>query len=92
MTQEPPATQPTDRGEKYRRTIRETLKDRVCEIEITVDVYDVLSAFNITCPATQHAIKKLLLPGGRGAKDKIRDLQEAAVSIQRAIQLETNRP
>ena len=31
-----------------------------------VDVYDVLMVFNVTNPATQHAIKKLLMPGSRG--------------------------
>ena len=36
-----------------------------------VDVYDVLMAFNVTNPATQHAIKKLLMPGNRGHKDKL---------------------
>lgn len=55
-----------------------------------VDVYDVLMAFNVTNPATQHAIKKLLMPGNRGHKDKITDLKEALQSIARAIELEGN--
>ena len=54
----------------------------------SVDVYDVLMAFNVTNPATQHAIKKLLMPGNRGHKDKITDLKEAYQSIARAIELE----
>ena len=54
-----------------------------------VDVYDVLMAFNVTNPATQHAIKKLLMPGNRGHKDKITDLKEAHQSIARAIELES---
>ena len=54
-----------------------------------VDVYDVLMAFNVTNPATQHAIKKLLLPGARGHKDKLTDLKEAYQSIARAIELES---
>lgn len=53
-----------------------------------VDVYDVLMAFNVTNPATQHAIKKLLMPGNRGHKDKLTDLKEAHQSIARAIGLE----
>jgi len=53
-----------------------------------VDVYDVLMAFNVTNPATQHAIKKLLMPGNRGHKDKMTDLKEAYQSIERAIELE----
>lgn len=54
-----------------------------------VDVYDVLMAFNVTNPATQHAIKKLLMPGKRGHKDKLTDLKEAYQSIARAIELES---
>jgi hypothetical protein len=52
-----------------------------------VDVYDVLKAFNVTCPAIQHAVKKLLCPGQRGAKDAMQDLMEARFSIDRAMQL-----
>lgn len=51
------------------------------------DVYDVLTAFDVACPATQHAIKKLLMPGARGHKDKVADLKEARDSIVRAIAL-----
>ena len=54
-----------------------------------VDVYDVLMVFNVTNPATQHAIKKLLMPGNRGHKDKQTDLKEAYQSIARAIELES---
>lgn len=54
-----------------------------------VDVYDVLMVFNVTNPATQHAIKKLLMPGNRGHKDKLTDLKEAYQSITRAIELES---
>ena len=53
----------------------------------TVDVYDVLKAFNVTCPATQHALKKLLCSGLRGHKDLQTDLIEAKESIVRAIEL-----
>ena len=52
-----------------------------------VDVYDVLKAFNVTCPATQHAVKKLLCSGIRGHKDLDTDLIEAKESIVRAIEL-----
>lgn len=63
---------------KYQRQIKPT---------VYVDVYDVLKAFKVTCPATQHAIKKLLCPGQRGVKDKAQDLKEARSSIDRAIEL-----
>ena len=62
---------------KYARTIH----------GVEVDVYDVLVAWNVTCPATQHAIKKLLMPGQRGSKDKLQDLEEAGQAIERAIEL-----
>jgi len=53
-----------------------------------VDVYDILAAYNVTNPADAHAIKKMLCPGRRGAKDGIQDRQEAIVSLERAIELE----
>jgi hypothetical protein len=55
---------------------------------VEVDVYDVLNAWEVTCPATQHAIKKLLMPGQRGSKDALQDLKEAEQAIKRAIELE----
>ena len=50
----------------------------------TIDVYRVLALFNVTDPCIQHAVKKLLVAGGRGAgKDLSRDIQEAIDSLQR---------
>jgi hypothetical protein len=63
---------------KYKRTVPST----------EIDVYDVLVAFNVTNPATAHAIKKLLAPGQRGSKDALTDIMEAGKSIERAAQLE----
>ena len=69
---------------KYQRKVKDSI----------VDVYDVLWGFGVQCPATQHAIKKLLCPGQRGYKDKLQDLNEARSSIDRAIQIHTghNKP
>ncbi len=67
-------------GSKY-------LRDMTCSIEGKVDVYAVLDAFNVTCPARQHAVKKLLCAGLRGKGDTKQDLREAADAIQRAIQM-----
>ena len=53
----------------------------------SIDVYDVLNAFGVTCPAAQHAIKKLLMPGKRGHKSELGDLIEARTSVDRAIDL-----
>lgn len=52
-----------------------------------VDIYAVLRMWDVRCGATQHAIKKLLCAGGRGAKDRETDLLEAIASIKRAIEL-----
>lgn len=48
-----------------------------------VDVYRVLELFGVTDPCLQHAIKKLLVAGGRGAKDIEKDIAEAIVTLQR---------
>ena len=49
-----------------------------------VDVYRVLLLFGVTDPCLQHAIKKLLVAGGRGGgKDISRDVQEAADTLAR---------
>ncbi|TAK97504.1 MAG: hypothetical protein EPO08_21175 [Rhodospirillaceae bacterium] len=55
---------------------------------IEIDVYDVLQAWNVTNPAIQHGIKKLLQPGERGTKSKRQDIEEARQSIVRALELE----
>ena len=49
------------------------------------DVYRVLKAFGVTCPALQHAVKKLLMPGQRGTKNELQDLTEALLSVSEAI-------
>lgn len=49
-----------------------------------VDVYRVLHLFNVTDPCIQHAVKKLLVAGGRGAgKDIAKDIKEAIDSLAR---------
>lgn len=65
---------------KYHRTIYPNAAGQV-------DVYDVLVAFEVTCPARQHAIKKLLCAGLRGKGDTKQDLIEASDAVERAIQL-----
>lgn len=55
---------------------------------VTIDVYDVLVAFNVTNPALQHLIKKALAVGQRGHKDKTEDLNDILASAKRAIELE----
>jgi hypothetical protein len=52
-----------------------------------IDVYRVIELFGVTHPALQHAIKKLLVAGGRGAKDAMKDVLEAAVACNRYIEM-----
>jgi len=54
---------------------------------ITLDVYDVLKAFDVRCPALQHLIKKALKAGGRGHKDLTTDLDDIIASAIRAKEL-----
>ena len=49
---------------------------------VIVDVYRVLDAFKTGSPEIDHAVKKLLAAGLRGAKGEQQDLQEAMQSIQ----------
>lgn len=60
--------------------------DRECK-GITIDVYDVLRAFNVTDPALQHLIKKALCTGLRGFKSRKEDLQDILDSAIRAVEL-----
>ena len=71
-------------GSKYLRLM-------LCLVEGKADVYAVLEAFAVTCPARQHAIKKLLCTGIRGKGDSSQDLREARDAVDRAIQMEIAR-
>ena len=75
-------------GNKYHRRIASVTN--INEFA-TVDVNSVLEAFQVHCPARQHAIKKLLCSGIRGKGDALQDLNEARDAITRAIVLETQR-
>jgi hypothetical protein len=56
---------------------------KACPFE-SVDVYRVLTLFNVTDPCLQHAVKKLLVAGGRGAGKSInKDIQEAIDTLER---------
>jgi len=76
---EPQADPVNHSGSKYLRTIQ--------LIGGKVDVYAVLVAFGVSCPARQHAIKKLLCAGLRGKGDELQDLHEAGDAVDRAIQI-----
>lgn len=74
-------------GKKYLRKITSTVDGKA----IQADIYAVLEAWGVTCQATGHAIKKLLMPGQRGKGTKIDDLRGALAAVSRAIELEMNR-
>lgn len=69
----------SSQGNKYQRAVKPG---------VLVDVYDVLVAFNVTCPALAHGVKKMLAPGQRGVKSSIQDKQEAIAALQRSIEIE----
>jgi hypothetical protein len=70
---------------KYQRKLTSpVIKEVDWKVEVIIDVYDVLDAFDVSNPATAHAIKKLLCTGSRGVKDWETDLQEAIDSLERA--------
>ena len=50
-----------------------------------IDVYRVLELFGVTDPCIQHAVKKLLVAGGRGPKDIAKDIQEAIDTLERRM-------
>jgi len=53
-----------------------------------IDVYRILELYEVTDPCIQHAIKKLLLAGQRGAKDRNKDVAEASATLERWQQMQ----
>lgn len=54
-----------------------------------IDVYRILELYGVTHPCIQHAIKKLLVSGGRGAKDATQDVREAMDTLERYFAMES---
>lgn len=48
-----------------------------------IDIYRILLMYEVTDPCLAHAIKKLLVAGGRGAKNTHTDVQEAIDTLER---------
>lgn len=48
-----------------------------------IDVYRVIDLFGVTDPCLQHALKKLLVAGGRGHKGIETDIQDVIDSCER---------
>jgi hypothetical protein len=72
-------------GQKYARQIRQTLPGEKQGQTLAVDLYDVFDSFP-TASRLQHAVKKLLMAGNRGHKDRETDLRDAIYSIERELQ------
>lgn len=75
-------------GQKYLRIIQSAI---VPGDYLDVDVYAVLEAFKVTCPARAHAIKKLLCCGNRDKGSEMADLIGAEAAVARAIELQRDR-
>ena len=60
---------------------------------VWIDFYDIANAFDPENrnSADDHALKKMLLPGKRHTKGGIQDRKEAIQSIERAIELESDK-
>ena len=48
-----------------------------------LDVYRILDLYEVYDPCIQHALKKLLVAGGRGHKDVSRDIQDVIDTLIR---------
>ena len=66
-------------GSKYLREMKHLVDGKA-------DVYAVIVAFAVTCPARAHAIKKLLCSGIRGKGDVLQDLREARDAIRKKLE------
>lgn len=79
------------RPNKYMRKIKTfesyDINGSPIEIDVWVDVYDVIKAFNVTSGPMQHALKKVLCAGERGHKDLLEDLNDIIVSVEREIEM-----
>jgi hypothetical protein len=52
-----------------------------------IDVYRIIDIFEITCPAAQHVLKKVIATGKRGHKDVKRDWEDIIDSAQRKLEM-----
>ena len=53
-----------------------------------LDIYRILSLYDVTDPCLQHAIKKLLCAGKRGGKNFLQDVNEAILSLKRLLEMQ----
>lgn len=53
----------------------------------SIDIYRVIELFDVRHSALQHALKKILAAGKRGAKNDVKDVREAMDSLTRWQQM-----
>ena len=89
--------EPEVKVSKYHRLMQSQMPpvydDKGNFLGIMCDFYDVAEAFdpeNRTA-AEDHALKKLILPGKRGAKDVLKDLSEVIWSLQAGLRTRISR-
>ena len=52
-----------------------------------VDVYRIIDLYELHDPCFQHALKKILVPGARGHKDLINDINDIIDTMQRKLEM-----
>lgn len=75
-------------GAKYLRTIHSAIDPNAW---VQVDVYCIIEAYDIRCPALQHALKKIVACGGRGKGSKLDDIKGVLDAMWRALELQEQR-
>ena len=53
-----------------------------------LDIYRILSLYDVTDPCLQHSLKKLLCAGKPGAKNQTQDINEAILSLKRFLEMQ----
>ena len=52
-----------------------------------IDVYRIIDLYELHDPCFQHALKKILVPGARGHKDLIKDINDIIDTMQRKLEI-----
>ena len=52
-----------------------------------IDVYRIIELYELHDPCFQHALKKILVPGARGHKDLINDINDIIDAMQRKLEM-----
>ena len=52
-----------------------------------IDVYRIIELYELHDPCFQHALKKILVPGARGHKDLIKDINDIIDTMQRKLEM-----